>query len=502
MSGLKNLLYGTNISGPGNRLWNWAEKVSAAVDSGGITSVTSITVLEELNTYDLSEGLVIFTSDVRDFWQLFKDSTEPSDGITVVAATPAGRWVRLGYPSPTWQSQTDWYIDPVGGSDTAAGSVEFPLKTWAEFRRRTLDGFVPGAQVYVYLLDDLPATDPLVLDWRTATPNLWTGLFQQYATLTVSGIVKSTLVSGVVTAFTARNAALNTPDTLDATDGTDPIDWADLLSTHPEARIRFTSGTAFGSVAYPMQSLAPGQARVSRPWDGVSFSVVTPSAADTFAVETLSQVGTLQLGKGGFLYVLLQDVWLSNNTYGYDDGAYDTANIYYQQVVADTFYQRVSSLVLFNCLATSAVEAPGGASTYAGGARGNVNLSSGVSVLDQGFYVQGHYIALSAINRYQNSYTTCYVLDACVFDSPGDAMTCVGSAALQIDFDSVFYGAGNSGYGVNLGLTGRIYGIQYSSGYTLKVTGTSGDVGAGTLGAKAWTDPLPWLDPNSFAGAV
>ena len=42
MGTLQQLLQGTQVPGPGNRLWNWAEKVSAAVDSGGVVSVATI----------------------------------------------------------------------------------------------------------------------------------------------------------------------------------------------------------------------------------------------------------------------------------------------------------------------------------------------------------------------------------------------------------------------------------------------------------------------------
>lgn len=470
--------------------------------------------LEGLTT-SYPEGFVIFADDVKDEWRLSRYSTTLADGITTInsyesaSGTLPGRWVRMCVPHPDWKVQFGWYIDPVAGNDYATGTSGDPIKTWAELLRRTSDGFAPGSTVTVYLLDDLPEADPLNLDWRFITPaTVSGGGISGFSTLMVEGSVKSTLLStGTVSGFTERDPSVNSADELTATDGIDPVDWANLLSTHPEARIRFTSGSASGAVCYAVKDLGGGIARITRPWDPMSFVPISsanmPVPGDTFVIETLIKVSAVMSSKAGFNQVIVSNVWFDNGQYAYvDAGSTGAFSLFFIQCVANGF--NTLSLWAFNCLSYSYVSLGSvGSALFSGGVVGYpVKNGAGTLQLDQGVIIQGSQIGISTVGFGLNTYGTCYIYDVGIFDSPTSGVEVQGSGQLQIVNGSTFYGNGNANFGVLLGRGSRILGIQDSSSTTLKITGTSGDVKVGTLSSKAWTDALPWLDSNSFAGVV
>ena len=150
---------------------------------------------------------------------------------------------------PTATTQTSWYIDPVGGNDGADGGVSTPLKTLSELARRWLDQLI-DVSVTIHILSDLAATD--IARFRFSIGDDGFVLFKGAAT---------EVATGTFTAVTERNPAGNQPN--EVTDSGLTDDWGNL--GYVEKRIRLTSGSNIGAVAWVAKDLGSKAARTS-PW--------------------------------------------------------------------------------------------------------------------------------------------------------------------------------------------------------------------------------------------
>lgn len=65
------------------------------------------------------------------------------------------------------RKRVEWHIDSKLGSDQAKGDARVrALKTFAEFKRRTVNALPARADVYVCLHGDMPPSDPLSYSGR------------------------------------------------------------------------------------------------------------------------------------------------------------------------------------------------------------------------------------------------------------------------------------------------------------------------------------------------
>lgn len=143
-------------------------KVSSASFGYAVTGIDNLTSLAALSTADLSAGTVYRVNSVGDDYELRKSESYTADSITVVNATDtaANQWVRLGRPSRKWMLQSAWYIDPVSGSDEAAGSISAPIKTMGELDRRWGTGRILPQNTTVNILSAPGSSDPLTCNVR------------------------------------------------------------------------------------------------------------------------------------------------------------------------------------------------------------------------------------------------------------------------------------------------------------------------------------------------
>jgi hypothetical protein len=198
-------------------------------------------------------------------------------------------------------TQTDVYIDPLSGSDINPGTVGSPLQTHAEFFRRTRGAtiFPPstnpayfGARILtVYIVNDLPDTDPISLDCL-----LGPDVVVHY----VGGA--TTVHSGSFTSVVPKDPTTNTP--FQFTDSALPAanSWAAWVGK----RVRLTAGNSrFYTTMWVAKDLGAKTFRSSEPsivaeWDAqriidlgpLSFLVIdtysqTPIVGDTYVVEDL-----------------------------------------------------------------------------------------------------------------------------------------------------------------------------------------------------------------------
>jgi hypothetical protein len=244
--------------------------------------VDSIDTVDEMLIHsdtEVVDGERIWVRSVQAFFVYRRGSGLTPDGVSVVASTFGdGVWVRLaGSADLTWLTQPQWFINAVSGSDEASGAdVSNPIKTWAELRRRIGRNNIQVA-CGIVLQTDLPAGDPMIVD------------FGCDAQLEIFG--GGTLVrTSTITTFTARNPSTNAPATLD--DGV--FDWTTPGYTGPGYNLIIQSGPAAGSVAWIALDQGGGTARVSTFVD-VAGSEKTPLNGNAYSVFRLTQVGAAYL---------------------------------------------------------------------------------------------------------------------------------------------------------------------------------------------------------------
>jgi len=299
---------------------------------GGVTSVITadIAALSGLDTAELSTGNTArMLSLMGTSWILDKTSALVPDGITVIAANPAGNWLRQPTDVNAYLSQAAWFVDPINGNDENQGdTAAAAIKTLAEFNRRIGVGkLMPGVLstvitpvqlITLSVLSSPPQTDKLSYDF--VMPN--NGLFAVLgnATPTATGGANT----GTFSAVTVQNRGTNQYWTV--TDAA--ITWAN----HLDKRLRVTSGPNVGQTAYIAADLGAGVAVVCtpnnpnlpanastpsplEPPDRLLSSTVTPgifSVGDTFVIEDLTEIylgtqridsamqGTASVPKPGF----------------------------------------------------------------------------------------------------------------------------------------------------------------------------------------------------------
>ena len=194
-------------------------------------------------------------------------------------------------------AQTTWYIDPLGGNDAWTGtSATFvsgnvgPIRTAAEYLRRTGLNRPIAVAITIYVQNDLPSGDPLIL-----TGTCLTGT----AGYTVIGNNLTPVYSGTVQTYTAPNAATNVlPQLTDA----GVADWTPYAGKH----VRMTSGPRAGQRgSFWVVKNVSGTGVVTTPeYQADAFynmTVFSPSVGETYEI-----VNPRVLGGGLFVDITNQ----------------------------------------------------------------------------------------------------------------------------------------------------------------------------------------------------
>lgn len=255
---------GTTIIGPvpgaivGKPSARWVAE--SASGGAGITTVENnqIPVLPDRN--------------ILNFDNRFAVADDPGNLSTDVA-------LRTGEP---YVSQADWYIDPVNGNDTHAGTLVAPLKTLTEWTYRMGRTTILITMV-VHVLSDLN-----VGDIPMGPVNIGDG-----GNVTIEA-TPTVVQSSAFTAVTAAVPATNTPWSATAA----AVNWAAVIAAGQ--RIKMTAGASAGAIAWPMLDHGAGTADFSWPMTtdptlgpfGQSQETLTTSA---FNIEQLVKLGDFAL---------------------------------------------------------------------------------------------------------------------------------------------------------------------------------------------------------------
>jgi hypothetical protein len=183
---------------------------------------------------------------------------------------------------PPYTSQADWYIDPVAGNDTAAGTIGAPLKTLTEWANR-MGQFTIEITMRVHVLSDLNATDQPM-----GPINI--GASGDLSILGTPVAVQSGTFDTVTTAVPATNTPWSAHDAT--------VTWATAIANG--YRILFTAGPSAGGYCWPVLDQGAGRVRLS--WPMTADPTLTPYGqsqlnvtANTYTLQKLTHLNIFSL---------------------------------------------------------------------------------------------------------------------------------------------------------------------------------------------------------------
>lgn len=267
-----------------------------ALSGGGMLPATGTTTgarpLSGYVTTLLQTGAEVFVQGINEIYYYDATSALTADGLNVVNGIGPGQFIR----GSTVIVQADWYVNSVTGNDQNNGTVGSPLQTLPElFRRWSGRALLSGITA---------ATVHLSGSFTTQVLSLSGVNIQRGQSLVISGLL-TTVASGSITAFTARNAATDTSATILAN-----ISFAG----HAGRRIRLTSGANIGATATVLFDLGGNTCRVSG-FGTAAGASISPVNGDTFDIETYdTQVGGCTIDFSGGGVVRAEDIDFTSQT--------------------------------------------------------------------------------------------------------------------------------------------------------------------------------------------
>ncbi len=219
-------------------------------------SVGSLTALGLLDDSTFPNGCLASVSNLLDIFYLDRASTLTPDGITIIETNSGvGNWVRLMTNNITWSFQQDWYIDSLLGDDQNSGSTGQPIRTLKEWYRRIGTNQIK-VDMTINVMSDLLDDDEMseIVNFGSES-----------GSLTITGETGiTTLYSGVLTAVTASNPALNIP--WDITDTYIPGDWsAHISTTSLGKRLKIINNLSEECITWVAKDLGSKKCRISQP---------------------------------------------------------------------------------------------------------------------------------------------------------------------------------------------------------------------------------------------
>jgi len=277
--------------------------------AGAVRSFANAAALAAYAAGSIENGETVYVETFRDSFILNRSIRPTADGVLTIAASGSGVWERLRIPHPSWMNQRDWVIDEanstsVANDENSCVDAEHPCRTAAE-RRRRMGSEAQWRASTVYHLRYISTCAGDVIDGDVGAS---TAIYLHASMTDRAGDLQ---FSGTFTAVTALDTATNVP--WSSTSASIPVSWATAgLAgvTLVDRRIRIASGTNINAVAHITKDLggaAPAAAaRFSEfltpvasfnvaPFANPGTATAGPSNGDTFVVEDLRTISTLNI---------------------------------------------------------------------------------------------------------------------------------------------------------------------------------------------------------------
>jgi hypothetical protein len=277
--------------------------VGAGVAGQSVATLPLLTT--NVDDTQLPDATWIWVTSCECYFQLLKTSTDGTVSRRIVATKSGnGRWERvIASTSFSWGQQAAWYIDAVNGDDDNTGKVGFPIKTGTELQLRLprntkLNG---GNSVTIHIL--------------SGAPDLLFFALGDHSNIAIIGEGPTTVFSGTLTSAVALNRAGNTATVIQASGLSGS--WTALGGLLK--RIRLTSGATLGTAWIAVDDGTANKQAQTTPFLDAAGHTFTPAGTETFVVESLTQLSSLQIewsDSWKSLFVSLTDVELkaSSNT--------------------------------------------------------------------------------------------------------------------------------------------------------------------------------------------
>lgn len=355
-------------------------------------------------------------------------------------------------PSPAWSTPA-WFIDPVAGNDSNAGtSSAHPLKTWLELIRRygTYSPTFRTTVTITFLSSQADNSDPVIL-----SPVLANG-----ASLILQGLLNAStqVATGVLAGVVARNQA--TGQLLEADLGASATKGLFLVNaTHPGRAFVYTN--VAGNVWKLGQSvLAVGALPLA---SNNLTEVNTFANGDAFTLFRLTGINVVLLFP---TYADTDPVSFGNMVYLRNLQINDPAGIAFDPFTTNNYVQ------LIECLCERTMEEEITA--------GNVEIPSAClnSYLIGGYFGGGNGSLVGNGTGTQFSLRQFY---ACILGDAAESFQ-LNFAGAVFDFDTIIAGCAFNDVGFMNGVLSTAF---LDTGVTLQMSGTP-IVGANVLGPVVW----------------
>jgi hypothetical protein len=349
------------------------------VRHGQMIRVPTVAALQDLP--DLPEGTEILCEQIEDSY-LVHYHTHPADGnFTIASASGLTTFHRVGMSQPGFALVTDWYWDPVGGSDLNTGETEgAPLRTWREIQWRILQGGKSDSFT-VHVMGD--STEIVRID--PALKNLAFVLFLSHPHPLYGGDLDWARVYGptALTAYQAANTGTRAEPKITAP-GLSAANVVGLVG-------RVVSGPRVGAQFTVYEDLGADALRVGQPLAGIADSTpVDLQAGDTIEIyqwrklDALVEMDPTEVGFGAQL--AFSDLEIGHPGEAHSIGA-NGGVLFFDSCILHGFDMLGSetSIQTFNCHVTDGHRAEGGINytQYGGSGRGVVARNqSTVTVYD------------------------------------------------------------------------------------------------------------------------
>ncbi len=467
----------------------------------GVTTVISLAGLAAIPISSLTNGALAFVQTLLAYFELDKITGQTPDGITIVADGSA-RWIRLPDVHPAWGQVAAWEISPATGNDENSGAPGFPLKTYAELRRRWGIGTTlnpSGGIITVTLLDDLPQTDPISLCY------LQLGPANGGVVLTIQGNTPTVTRSGTLTSVTALDRTNNIPWSITDTG------IAGTWTTDLTKRVKLTSGASSGDYAWVAKDLGTKHARMTPFAAPVGIGGIptlgTPLSGNTYNVQQLVKCYLDEIGPFGgsqaavepFCYFVDLDFQGGGGTNVFVHSSVVTvfSGCRIDLTISAASYETIQ---FANCALTEGVFCQNGSNVEftAGGIINTASIGA-ITLIQSGCICDGDFMLQGALGTgiggafligTMGVYDNIIIPNFNTFGSGiilGEDVYGPTTALLRTILygDHALYGSGNAGFGVDVGPSGK---FTYTTNIPT-LTGSTGDfVLAKSNLARAWDE--------------
>lgn len=242
--------------------------------------------LEAMSIAGYTVGTTAFVQSLLDEFRYEEPCALDVNGITVlnVLSRANARWVRKNLPHPTWIARTDWHWNYITGNDENTGEANAPLKTHAEYTRRTGWHTYGEDQTWTFHTDH-PLEDQVSI--------MAAGWFngQQLKITAENDVLNTGTFSGFVQHSGNEYWLLR---------DTNVVSWTPYVGK----LIRFTSGAfagdAFAIILEDASDIGPGWVRVAQPYERASEAFndqvrYVATGTETYEVQDLVQISNIAL---------------------------------------------------------------------------------------------------------------------------------------------------------------------------------------------------------------